>query len=104
MRQVPGPLCVKPSKARAGAAPHRRPRQCRTDARPGDGERTPRTTLLDVPIIAVNADADMRLQNGRLADVTPTLLDLLGMAKPPQMTGRSLLEPEYGMQKTEIGP
>jgi 2,3-bisphosphoglycerate-independent phosphoglycerate mutase len=68
------------------------------------GEPHTAHTLLDVPIIAVNAGGDLRLQNGRLADVTPTLLDLLGMAKPPQMTGRSLAEPEYGMQKTEIGP
>ncbi|MDX1502252.1 MAG: 2,3-bisphosphoglycerate-independent phosphoglycerate mutase [Thermoanaerobaculia bacterium] len=29
---------------------------------------------------------------GRLADVFPTLLDLMGLAKPEEMTGRSLLE------------
>jgi 2,3-bisphosphoglycerate-independent phosphoglycerate mutase len=28
---------------------------------------------------------------GRLADVSPTLLDLMGIAKPPAMTGESLL-------------
>ena len=55
---------------------------------------------LDVPIIAVNADAHMRLKNGRLADVTPTLLDLLGIEKPPQMTGHSLVERE--LQTTEM--
>jgi 2,3-bisphosphoglycerate-independent phosphoglycerate mutase len=51
-------------------------------------------TLLDVPIVVVNAkDAGdpVRLRNGRLADVAPTLLDLVGFAKPPQMTGESLL-------------
>ena len=58
------------------------------------GEPHTAHTLLDVPIIAVNADPRTRLQNGRLADVTPTLLDLLGMEKPPQMTGRSLVESE----------
>jgi 2,3-bisphosphoglycerate-independent phosphoglycerate mutase len=68
------------------------------------GEPHTAHTLLDVPIIAVNADGDVHLHNGRLADVTPTLLDLLAMTKPPQMTGRSLVEPEYGMQKTETGP
>jgi 2,3-bisphosphoglycerate-independent phosphoglycerate mutase len=56
-----------------------------------------------VPIIAVNADAHTRLHDGRLADVTPTLLDLLGMDKPAQMTGRSLAEPEFGMQRTGLG-
>jgi 2,3-bisphosphoglycerate-independent phosphoglycerate mutase len=34
------------------------------------------------------------LHNGRLADIAPTLLSLLGIAQPAEMTGRSLLEPE----------
>jgi len=67
------------------------------------GEPHTAHTLLDVPIIAVNADSHMRLQNGRLADVTPTLLDLLGMEKPPQMTGHSLVELQYGLQKAGTG-
>ena len=62
---------------------------------PVTGEPHTAHTLLDVPIIAVNADAHTQLHNGRLADVTPTLLDLLGMEKPPQMTGHSLIEREY---------
>jgi 2,3-bisphosphoglycerate-independent phosphoglycerate mutase len=33
-----------------------------------------------------------RLREGRLADIAPTLLELMGLEKPPQMTGRSLLE------------
>ena len=64
------------------------------------GEPHTAHTLLDVPIIAVNTDTQTRLKNGRLADVTPTLLDLLGMEKPPQMTGHSLVEHE--LQTTEI--
>jgi 2,3-bisphosphoglycerate-independent phosphoglycerate mutase len=64
------------------------------------GEPHTAHTLLDVPIIAVNTDADTRLKNGRLADVTPTLLDLLGIEKPPQMTGHSLVE--HQLQATEI--
>ena len=31
------------------------------------------------------------LMDGRLADVAPTLLDLMGVAKPTEMTGQSLL-------------
>ena len=46
-------------------------------------------TILDVPIIAVNAPKG-RLANGRLADVAPTLLDLMGLAAPAAMTGHSL--------------
>jgi 2,3-bisphosphoglycerate-independent phosphoglycerate mutase len=51
-------------------------------------------TLLDVPIIVVNAKSTrpLHLRQGRLADVAPTLLDLVGMQKPAQMTGESLLQ------------
>jgi 2,3-bisphosphoglycerate-independent phosphoglycerate mutase len=34
-----------------------------------------------------------RLRDGRLADLAPTMLDLMGLAQPEQMTGRSLLIP-----------
>jgi arylsulfatase A-like enzyme len=33
----------------------------------------------------------MRVENGRLADVAPTLLDIIGLAKPAAMTGHSLI-------------
>jgi len=49
-------------------------------------------TTLDVPIIAVNAPRGIKLVNGRLADVAPTLLDLMGLPRAPQMTGHSLIE------------
>ncbi len=98
-------VCAKPSRAWAGllliTADHGNIELMRDQK---TGEPHTAHTLLDVPIIAVNADTRMRLHNGRLADVTPTLLDLLGMEKPPQMTGHSLVEPQYGMQKAEIGP
>jgi 2,3-bisphosphoglycerate-independent phosphoglycerate mutase len=48
-------------------------------------------TTLDVPIIAFGAPRGARLQNGRLADVAPTMLDLMGLEKPALMTGHSLL-------------
>jgi 2,3-bisphosphoglycerate-independent phosphoglycerate mutase len=48
-------------------------------------------TTLDVPIIAFGAPAGAALANGRLADVAPTLLDLMGLPKPAVMTGHSLL-------------
>ena len=51
-------------------------------------------TTLDVPIIAFRAPAGMRLKNGRLADVAPTMLELMGLAKPDLMTGHSLLVKE----------
>jgi 2,3-bisphosphoglycerate-independent phosphoglycerate mutase len=43
--------------------------------------------------IYVAADADQAtVRPGILADVAPTLLDMLGVALPPEMTGRSLIE------------
>jgi 2,3-bisphosphoglycerate-independent phosphoglycerate mutase len=48
-------------------------------------------TTLDVPIIVFGAPEGARLNNGRLADVAPTMLDLMGLKKPDLMTGHSLL-------------
>lgn len=44
-----------------------------------------------VPCILVDGPPGARLHGGRLADVAPTILDLLGIAQPEAMTGRSLL-------------
>jgi 2,3-bisphosphoglycerate-independent phosphoglycerate mutase len=60
------------------------------DAETGD----PHTahTLNPVPFIVVNPPAEVRhLDDGRLSDVAPTLLDLLGLQKPAAMTGHSLI-------------
>ena len=54
---------------------------------------TAHTTNL-VPALLVNAPAEVgSLKHGSLADVAPTLLALMGLAQPAEMTGRSLLEP-----------
>lgn len=50
-------------------------------------------TTLDVPVIVVNGPK-ATLENGRLADVAPTMLDLMGLPKPDVMTGHSLLRRE----------
>jgi 2,3-bisphosphoglycerate-independent phosphoglycerate mutase len=47
-------------------------------------------TLNRVPAILVGGPAGVTLADGCLADVAPTLLDLMGMAQPPEMTGVSL--------------
>ena len=45
-----------------------------------------------VPFILVNYDPDYTLREGGcLADVVPTLIEMMGMEKPAQMTGESLL-------------
>ncbi|HEY2835168.1 MAG TPA: 2,3-bisphosphoglycerate-independent phosphoglycerate mutase, partial [Rhizomicrobium sp.] len=48
-------------------------------------------TTLDVPIVAFGAPKGASLKNGKLADVAPTLLDLMELSKPAVMTGHSLL-------------
>jgi 2,3-bisphosphoglycerate-independent phosphoglycerate mutase len=48
------------------------------------------TNLVHVVYVADDAD-DYRVMDGILADVAPTLLDMLGVAKPKEMTGTSLL-------------
>lgn len=58
----------------------------------GDCPHTAHTNY-DVPLLVVDErrrDAVLR-DDGRLADVAPTLLQLLGIEAPPEMTGRSLL-------------
>lgn len=49
-------------------------------------------TTLPVPVVLFNAPADMKLRDGgRLADLAPTLLQLLKLPQPAEMTGKSLL-------------
>lgn len=50
-------------------------------------------TLSKVPLLLVGAKEDSieGLGDGRLADVAPTLLDLMGLAQPAAMSGRSLI-------------
>ena len=49
---------------------------------------TAHTTNL-VPFCIVGAD--VKLKDGRLADIAPTMLDLMGMEKPVEMNGESLI-------------
>ncbi|MDD4616551.1 MAG: 2,3-bisphosphoglycerate-independent phosphoglycerate mutase [Alphaproteobacteria bacterium] len=48
-------------------------------------------TLDKVPAILVNAPDVMHLKNGKLADVAPTILELMSLPKPKLMTGSSLI-------------
>ena len=49
-------------------------------------------TLNPVPVALIGGPAGARLRDGRLADVAPTVLALLGLEPPPEMTGHSLIE------------
>ena len=48
-------------------------------------------TLNPVPVVVFGAPPGTRLRNGRLADLAPTILELMGLPQPPEMTGQSLL-------------
>ncbi|EDM70455.1 phosphoglyceromutase [Roseobacter sp. AzwK-3b] len=48
-------------------------------------------TLNPVPVILVGGPQEARLGKGRLADLAPTILELMGLPKPEEMTGKSLL-------------
>ncbi len=64
---------------------------CELMRNPDGSPNTAHTTNL-VHFIYVAADAPTaKLDSGILADVAPTLLDLLGVAQPQEMTGRSLI-------------
>jgi len=59
---------------------------------PETGESHTAHTLNPVPFIVVNSPAAIRrLENGRLSDIAPTLLDILGLPRPAAMTGHSLI-------------
>jgi 2,3-bisphosphoglycerate-independent phosphoglycerate mutase len=58
-----------------------------------DGSPNTAHSLNPVPVIVTVDDAEhLQLEDGGvLADVAPTLLAMLGIEQPSQMTGRSLI-------------
>jgi 2,3-bisphosphoglycerate-independent phosphoglycerate mutase len=57
-----------------------------------DGSPNTAHSLNPVPLIVTVAGVRLRASGGILADVAPTVLELLGQPQPAEMTGRSLLE------------
>ena len=56
-----------------------------------DGSPNTAHSLNPVPLIVTSAGVELRGEGGILADVAPTVLELLGIPQPSQMTGHSLL-------------
>lgn len=54
------------------------------------GPHTAHTTN-PVPVALIGGPAGVRLRDGRLADVAPTVLELMDLEQPPEMTGQSLI-------------
>ncbi|MBD5337413.1 MAG: 2,3-bisphosphoglycerate-independent phosphoglycerate mutase [Bacteroides sp.] len=55
-----------------------------------DGTPNTAHSLNPVPFIYIG-DKDAKVKNGRLADVAPSLLHILGLPKPEEMTGEDLI-------------
>ncbi len=56
------------------------------------GEPHTAHTTNPVPLAIVGLPTNKKLKEGRLADLAPTMLDLMGLEKPDEMTGESLIE------------
>ena len=55
------------------------------------GELHTAHTINPVPLVLIGRE-DVKLKEGRLADLAPTVLDLMNLEKPAEMTGESLIE------------
>jgi 2,3-bisphosphoglycerate-independent phosphoglycerate mutase len=65
---------------------------CETMVDPVTGGPHTAHTTNPVPVILVGGPPGAHLRSGgRLADLAPTLLELMGLPQPPEMTGRSLI-------------
>jgi len=64
---------------------------CEVMVNPETGGPHTAHTLNPVPVVLVGGPAGVQLRNGRLADLAPTLLELMGLELPPEMTGESLI-------------
>lgn len=59
-----------------------------------NADGTPNTahSLNPVPCVYVTGDTSARIANGILADVAPTILHIMDLPQPAEMTGRNLIE------------
>ena len=55
------------------------------------GEPHTAHTTNPVPLILVSNNENYKVKSGKLADLAPTLLEILGIEKPVEMTGESIL-------------
>jgi len=64
---------------------------CEAMSDSGTGQPHTAHTTNPVPVVLLNADVP-GLRDGTLADVAPTLLLIMGLPRPGEMTGRSLIQ------------
>ena len=56
-----------------------------------DGSPNTAHSLNPVPVILVTKEQELKLSDGILADIAPTILDRLRLAAPIEMTGKTLV-------------
>ncbi|MDR1373143.1 MAG: 2,3-bisphosphoglycerate-independent phosphoglycerate mutase [Dysgonamonadaceae bacterium] len=56
-----------------------------------DGSPNTAHSLNPVPFIYISTNRNTKVENGRLADVTPSILHILELPQPKEMTGRNLI-------------
>jgi len=64
---------------------------CETMVDPETGGPHTAHTINPVPVVMVGGPEGAKLANGRLADLAPTVLELMGLPQPDEMTGESLI-------------
>ncbi|UWQ18214.1 2,3-bisphosphoglycerate-independent phosphoglycerate mutase [Jannaschia sp. M317] len=64
---------------------------CETMINPDTGKAHTAHTLNPVPVILYGGPEGASLRDGRLADLAPTILQLMGIEKPVEMTGETLI-------------
>ena len=57
-----------------------------------DGTPNTAHSLNPVPFVYVTANKDAKVEDGILADVAPSILHILGLKQPKEMTGKSLIK------------
>lgn len=67
---------------------------CETMRDPATGGPHTAHTLNRVPVLLTGSPPGTVLHDGRLADLAPTLLALLGIDQPAEMTGKTLIGPD----------
>ena len=91
---LPGPVPIDPTSpilAKGGAvivsADHGNAEQMKL----ADGSPMTSHSVNPVPLMLIGAGKVTLRNDGKLADIAPTMLELLGMDKPAEMTGTSLI-------------
>ena len=82
--------CILPQKANLIITADHGNAEQMIDYKTGE-PHTAHTTNL-VPLILISERENVKLRKGKLADLAPTILELMGIEKPEEMTGESLIE------------